>query len=132
MADKVAFELVSPERLIYAADVDMVVVPGAEGDFGVLPGHAPIISTLRPGALEVYEGDRIGERFFVVGGFAEVAGERLTVLAEESIPLDELDRAMLEQQIKNAEEDVADAQNDASRDKARERLDHLTDILAAL
>ncbi len=132
MADKVAFELVSPERLVYAADVDMVVVPGVEGDFGVLPGHTPIISTLRPGALEVYEGDRIGERFFVAGGFAEVAGERLTVLAEESVPLEELDRAILEQQIQNAEEDVADAKDDAARDKARERLDHLSDILATL
>ncbi len=132
MADKVAFELVSPERLLISADVDMVVLPGSEGDFGVLPGHAPVISTLRPGALEIYEGDNVSERYFVAGGFAEVAGARLTVLAEQSIALADLDRANLEQQIQDAQEDVADAKDDPTRDKAQERLDQLTEILATL
>ncbi|MCG8690179.1 MAG: F0F1 ATP synthase subunit epsilon [Minwuiales bacterium] len=132
MADKVAFELVSPERLLLSADVDMVVLPGSEGDFGVLPGHAPVVSTLRPGALEIYEGDQISERYFVNGGFAEVAGARLTVLAEQSIALGDLDRADLEQQIQNAREDVADAKDDQARDKAQERLDQLSEILATL
>ena len=132
MADKVAFELVSPERLLISADVDMVVLPGSEGDFGVLPGHAPVISTLRPGALEIYEGENVSERYFVAGGFAEVAGARLTVLAEQSIALADLDRADLEQQIQNAQEDVADAKDDQTRDKAQERLDQLSEILATL
>ena len=132
MADKVAFELVSPERLLLSADVDMVVVPGSEGDFAVLPGHAPMISTLRPGALEIYEGDSPRDRYFVAGGFAEVSGDRLVVLAEDSIPLAELDRARLEQRIQDAEEDIADAKGEASRDRAQERADHLRDILASL
>ncbi len=132
MADKVAFELVSPERLLVSADADMVVVPGSEGDFAVLPGHAPMISTLRPGTLEVYQGDVVEDRYFVAGGFAEVSADRLVVLAEETVPLEELDRAWLEQQISDAEEDVADAKDDAGRDKAQERADHLRDILASL
>ncbi len=132
MADKVAFELVSPERLLVSADADMVVVPGSEGDFAVLPGHAPMISTLRPGTLEVYQGDVVEDRYFVAGGFAEVSADRLVVLAEETVPLEELDRARLEQQISDAEEDVADAKDDAGRDKAQERADHLRDILASL
>ncbi len=132
MADKVAFELVSPERLLRSAEADMVVVPGSEGDFAVLAGHAPMISTLRPGTLEVYQGDVAEDRYFVAGGFAEVAGDRLVVLAEETIPMEALDRAHLERQISDAEEDVADAKDDAGRDKARERADHLRDILASL
>ncbi len=132
MADKVAFELVSPERLLVTAEADMVVVPGSEGDFAVLAGHAPMISTLRPGTLEVYQGDVAEDRYFVAGGFAEVAGDRLVVLAEETIPMAALDRADLERQIHDAEQDVADAKDDAGRDKAQERADHLRDMLASL
>ena len=132
MADKVAFELVSPERLLVSAEADMVVVPGSEGDFAVLAGHAPMISTLRPGTLEIYRGDVAEDRYFVAGGFAEVAGDRLVVLAEETIPMEALDRADLEQLINDAEEDVAEAKDDAGRDKAQERADHLRDILANL
>ena len=132
MADKVTFELVSPERLLVSDDADMVVVPGSEGDFAVLAGHAPMISTLRPGTLEIYQGDVAEARYFVAGGFAEVAGDRLVVLAEQTVPLDELDRAALERQISDADADVADAKDDAGRDKAQERADHLRDILAIL
>ncbi len=132
MADKVAFELVSPERLLVSAEADMVVVPGSEGDFAVLAGHAPMISTLRPGTLEVSQGDVAEDRYFVAGGFAEVAGDRLVVLAEETIPMAALDRADLERQIHDAEQAVADAKDDAGRDKAQERADHLRDILASL
>ncbi len=132
MADKVAFELVSPERLLVTAEADMVVVPGSEGDFAVLAGHAPMISTLRPGTLEVYQGDVAEDRYFVAGGFAEVAGDRLVVLAEETIPMAALDRADLERQIHDAEQDVSDAKDDAGRDKAQERADHLRDMLASL
>src|SRR3954454_17020108 len=78
----VQFELVSPERLIVSAEVDMVVVPGTEGNFGVLPGHAPLISTIRPGTIDIYQGGAVSERIFVVGGIAEVTPERCTVLAE--------------------------------------------------
>ena len=132
MADRVRFDLVAPERLLASEDVDMVVVPGTEGDFAVLPGHAPMVSTLRPGALEVYEGDQPSDRYFVAGGFAEVAADRLTILAQEAIPLAELDRSVLEQRIQDAEEDVADAKTDEEGDRHQERVDHLRDILATL
>jgi F-type H+-transporting ATPase subunit epsilon len=92
----VQFELVTPEQLLVSRDVDMVVVPGTEGNFGVLPGHAPLISTIRPGTIDIYEGNAIAERIFVAGGLAEVTPERCTVLADEALPPDELDRAELE------------------------------------
>jgi F-type H+-transporting ATPase subunit epsilon len=106
MADQVQFELVSPERLLISEPVDMVVVPGTEGDFGVLPGHAPLISTVRPGLFETYAGKTVKDRIFVAGGFAEVTRERCTVLAEEAIALDDLERGAIEAQLRTAREDL--------------------------
>src|SRR5260370_41927739 len=91
MADKVQFELVSPEKLLLSEAVDMVVVPGTEGNFGVLPGHSLLISTVRRGVIDVYEGSEISERIFVSGGVAEVAPQRGTVLADEGKPLSSVD-----------------------------------------
>ena len=122
MADKVAFELVSPERLLLSEPVDMVVVPGEEGDFGVKPRHAPLISTLRPGVIRVYAGSEVKDRIFVAGGFAEVTGERCTVLAEEAVRVADLDRARLEQEIKDLAEDVADAKDEAAKKTAARAL----------
>ena len=85
MADKVEFELVLPERLLVSEGADMVVVPGEEGDFGVLPGHALFLSGVRAGTIEIYNGETISDRIFVAGGLAEVTGERCTVLAEEAV-----------------------------------------------
>src|ERR1700736_6199000 len=96
MADKVQFELVSPEKLLVSEPVDMVVVPGGEGNFGVLPGHSLLISTVRPGIIDVYEAGKISERIFVSGGFAEVTPERCTVLADEAVPLSSLDAGAIE------------------------------------
>jgi F-type H+-transporting ATPase subunit epsilon len=127
-ADKVEFELVSPERLLLSEQVDMVVVPGAEGDFGVLPRHAPLISTLRPGIIRVFEGREVKKRIFVAGGFAEVTPERCTVLAEEAVPVGEIDAAKIEQELKDLGEDLADAKTDedkaaiARRIKVREAM----------
>ncbi len=104
MTEKVPFELVTPERVVFAEEADMVVVPGGDGDFGVLPGHAPLLSTVRPGTVEVYEGDRVTMRFFVSGGFAEVADGRCTVLADEAVPASEIDRADAEGRLKRAQE----------------------------
>jgi F-type H+-transporting ATPase subunit epsilon len=133
MADKLSFELVSPERLLMSAQVDMVVVPGGDGDFGVLPGHAPVISTVRPGVLEVYaEEGQPPERIFLRGGFADVAPGKLTVLAEQAIPVADLDRAQLEQHIQNAREDIEDAKDDAALHKAQLMLTQLTELLEAL
>lgn len=122
MAEKVGFELVSPERLLVSQAVDMVVVPGGEGNFGVLAGHAPMITTVRPGVIEIFEGDRVVDRIFVAGGFAEVTEERCTVLAEEAVNVADLDRAALEQQVKDLSEDVDDAKTEAERAQAEARL----------
>jgi F-type H+-transporting ATPase subunit epsilon len=127
------FELVSPERLLVSADVAQVTIPGTEGEMTVLPGHAPVLSTLRPGVITVTpEASAASERIFVRGGFAEINPAGLTVLAELALPLSELDADMLAQQIRNAEEDVADATDDDKRRRAQESLDHLRALQAAL
>jgi len=125
MADKLHFELVSPERALASEDVDMVTVPGTDGDFGVLANHAPFISTLRAGILVVTDNGADKTRVFVRGGFADVTPRGLTVLAEEAEPLSEIDRDALNQQIRNAEEDVSDAKDDDKRADAQARLDGL-------
>ena len=120
--ERVEFELVTPERLVVSRGVDMVVVPGTEGDFGVLPGHTPMISTVRPGIVNVYEGHEIVERMFVAGGFAEVTAARCTVLADRAVAVDELDRAAAEQTLKDAREDLADADTDDARAEAEKQI----------
>lgn len=131
MADKLNFELVSPEKQLMSEEVTMVTVPGSEGDFGVLAGHAPFMSTVRPGFLTV-TGDGDEHRIFIRGGFAEVTPRGLTILAEEAIPAGQIDRADLESQVKNAEEDVADAKDDETRARAAETLEHLRQVLDGL
>jgi F-type H+-transporting ATPase subunit epsilon len=125
------FELVSPERLLFAGDVDQVDVPGEEGEFGVFAGHAPYVATLKPGLLTIY-GEGEPRRIVVRGGLAEVGPTGLTVLAEQAMPVAELDPEMIAQSIKDTEEDIADAENDVARDKARERLEQLQTLKAAL
>lgn len=127
---KLHFDLVAPERLLISAQVDQVDVPGSEGDFGVLPLHAPVMTTLKPGVLTVFDSGN-AEKYFVRGGFAEVTYEGLTILAEEAMPLAELD-GTIDQRIKDAEEDVADAKDDAHRARAQEELDRLRELKAAL
>ena len=122
MADTFELELVSPEKLLLSQPAEMVVVPGAEGDFGVLPGHAPMIATIRPGALTVFEGGAVKQRIFVAGGFAEVASGRCTILAAGVVPLDDIDRGAAEQEVRNLKEDVATAEDEAAAARAREAL----------
>src|SRR5439155_27231795 len=100
MPDRLEFELVTPERLLFSEVVEMVVVPGTEGNFGVLRGHAPLISTIRPGMIEIYEGQTVTRRIFVVSGVAEVTPERCTVLADEAALPDTLDRAAIETDLR--------------------------------
>ena len=120
---KIAFELVSPEKLVAAEDVEMVLVPGALGDMGVLARHAPMIVALRPGRLGVCrQGRQPEESYFVAGGFAEVTGARCTVLAEDPISLDSLDRAKVEHELKNAREDLADAKAEAETQAANHAI----------
>ena len=131
MADPFQFDLVSPERLLFSERVEQVVVPGAEGDFTVLKGHAPFMSTLRPGVLDVTRGSGI-ERIFVRGGFADVTPEGLTILAERAMPLADVDAQALAEEIKNAQEDLADAKDGAAKDAAALKLSQLQQVQAAV
>ena len=128
---KLHFDLVSPERLLISAEVDQVDVPGSEGGFGVFANHAPLMTTLKPGVLTIFNQGKPAEKFFVRGGFAEVTLQGLTVLAEEAMPMAELD-GTLSQRIKDAEEDVTDAKDDATRHRAQDQLDGLHELRAAL
>ena len=109
MADTIDFELVSPDRLVKSQPVEMVVVPGAEGDLGVLPGHSPLIAEVRPGVIDIHEGGKVGERIFVAGGFCEISPERCTVLAEEVTPVSKIDKAAAEKKA-TSEKKTADKQ----------------------
>ena len=113
--DKVEFELVSPEKLLLSRAVDMVVVPGAEGDMGVLPRHSPTITTVRPGTIVIYEGGAVSDRIFIAGGFAEVSDNRCTVLAEEALPVEGIDKATAQQSLADAREDISSADSDTAR-----------------
>ncbi len=123
MADTLLFELVWPELLLLSALVGMVVVPGTEGYFGVLPGHALFISSVRPGVIDVYAQGmpEITERIFVAGGFAEVTPERCTVLADEAAPLASLDRGAIEADARELQAMVAGLKDQLARVAGSER-----------
>jgi F-type H+-transporting ATPase subunit epsilon len=114
MAGTFKFELVSPERVLLSIDADQVVVPGADGEFAVLAGHAPVIATLKPGVLDVTAGGA-KRRLFVKSGFAEVNPSRLTVLAEKAYDVDELSSATIAEELRTAEAELAAAKDDASK-----------------
>jgi F-type H+-transporting ATPase subunit epsilon len=129
MAEPLKFDLVSPERLLVSEEVESVVVPGAEGYFTVFARHAPLMSTLKPGQLEVKALSGSVRKYFLRGGFADVNPSGLTILADQAIPLEDLDAAMLAQEIKNAEEDLADAGGNAVRRRIAEtKLNELKDV----
>jgi F-type H+-transporting ATPase subunit epsilon len=125
MADTFRFELVTPERMALSEDVAEVVVPGVEGEFTVLPGHAPTISALRPGVIEVALPDASKTRIFVKGGFAEVDAGHLTVLAERALAVEEMDAAVVAAELEAAEAELAAAGDDASRLAAAFAVDRL-------
>lgn len=131
MADKLIFALVSPEREVFHGPVDHVVVPGSEGEFGVSPHHAPVMAVVKAGALRVFD-DGAVRRIFVNGGFADVTPEGLTVLAEDAVDLAEVDPAQLEQQLKDAADDVRDAGGDGQRVVAQHVLARLEAIKQAM
>ncbi len=132
MAEGVQFELVSPERLVLSAEVGMVVVPGAEGDFGVLPGHAPLISNVRPGVISIYQDRALEARVFVAGGFAEVSDSRLTVLTEDAVALDEIDRAGAEARLAEARAAVDGAGDDRAKAEAEKQVAIAEALVAAV
>lgn len=131
MADPFQFDLVSPERLLMSEPVDQVVVPGTEGYFTVLKGHAPFMSTLKPGVIDVSRGNEV-MRIFVRGGFADVNASGLTILAEQAIPLAEVDPAMLARDVTDAEEDVADAKDAEVKAAAELKLYQLREVQGAI
>lgn len=130
MAAKIAFDLVSPEKLLLSAEADMVTVPGTEGYMGVMVGHSPVVTTLRAGMIDVNVNGK-DDRYFIRGGFAEIGPAKITVLAEEAIPMTELDIAVLDQRISDAQEDELAADNDADRARAAQLVDDLKLVRAA-
>jgi F-type H+-transporting ATPase subunit epsilon len=128
MADRVQFELVTPERLLLSEMVEMVVVPGTEGNFGVLPGHAPLISSIRPGTIDVYEGQTVTRRIFVVSGIAEVTPERCTVLADEALPPDELYRGAIEAELQTVQGNLPSLREQVARVTGTERDNLLVEL----
>ncbi len=129
-AEKIAFDLVSPEKLLLSAKADMVTIPGTEGYMGVKAGHAATVTTLRAGMIDV-QADGRDDRYFIQGGFAEINASKITVLADEAIPMTEMDLAVLDQRISDAQEDEMAAQTDAARQKAAQLVDDLKLVRAA-
>jgi F-type H+-transporting ATPase subunit epsilon len=121
------FELVSPQKLVFSGEVDQVDVPGAEGDFGVLPGHAPLVTTLRPGILTVITGGN-AQKIVVLGGFAEVSAEGLTVLADVAEAVEDIDRASITAQISEMESRAQKMESGSALDKLITRLDHFKEV----
>jgi F-type H+-transporting ATPase subunit epsilon len=132
MADAFNFELVAPERLLLSEQVTSVVVPGMDGQFTVLSKHAPLMTTLKAGVVDVALASGTTKHIFVRGGFADVSEKGFTILAEQAMPLDELKTDVLAAQIKDAEEDVADASGEAGKQAAQAKLDQLRELKAAL
>ena len=124
-------DFVSPESVLFSGDVDQVDLPGAEGDMGILAGHAPLVTTLRPGVVTIFRGGA-REAVVVTGGFAEVGPGGLTVLADRAMAREDFDTATLATEIKDTEEDVADATSETQRDKLARHLDQLKTLQAAL
>jgi F-type H+-transporting ATPase subunit epsilon len=128
MADRVQLELVTPERLLLSEMVEMVVVPGTEGNFGVLPGHAPLISSIRPGTIDIYEGQTVVRRIFVVSGTAEVTPERCTILADEAMSPDELDRSAIEAELQTIQGNLPSLREQVGRASGPERETLLVEL----
>lgn len=132
MADKISFDLVSPEKLLLSEEAEMVTIPGSEGDIGVMAGHMPLITTLKPGVVSVTGGPEANQRFFVLGGFAEINQTKLTVLAEEAVAAADFDAAALDLRIAQASENLAGAKTDAEKATRQTYLDGLQQLRSAL
>lgn len=122
MNDKVDFELVSPEKLLMSTQASMVVIPGIEGDFGILAGHTDIISNIRVGIVDVYADEIIDKRVFVSGGVAEVSEDRCTILADEAIVLEEIDKKTAEGRLSEAEKILDESKDEAARVTAERQV----------
>ena len=131
MAETLHFSLVSPERELFSGAVDQVDAPGVEGEFGVLPKHAPFMTVLKPGVVRIYEGGQVTP-VFVRGGFADVTPSGLTILAEEAVRLADVDVGELDAEIANTRSDASDPGDEARRTRAAERLEYLEALKAAV
>lgn len=134
MTETFQFELVSPEAKLMSEPVAMVVVPGGEGDFGVMAGHAPLVATVRSGIVEIYREsiDNVSERVFIAGGFADVTGDNCTILAEQAINVNDLDKADIESQIADIQNDIKYAEGDAAKRRLQKKLEVLTEMEKAI
>ncbi|HEV2570754.1 MAG TPA: F0F1 ATP synthase subunit epsilon [Beijerinckiaceae bacterium] len=126
------FELVSPERLVYSGEVESVLVPSVEGEMVVLRDHAPVMAMLKPGVVSYKDGTGGKHDLFVRGGFADMANNTLTILAEQAVALADVDAKLLDAEIKDAEEDLADAKVEHTRQRAAERLEQMRELKASL
>ncbi|HEX5008011.1 MAG TPA: F0F1 ATP synthase subunit epsilon, partial [Hyphomonadaceae bacterium] len=131
MAETLHFSLVSPERELFSGAVDQVDAPGVEGEFGVLPKHAPFMTVLKPGVVRIHEGGQVTP-VFVRGGFADVTPSGLTILAEEAVRLADVDVAGLDTEIANVRSDASDPGDETRRARAAERLEYLEALKAAV
>jgi len=135
MADMLHLEIVSPERLLKDAEVAMVIVPGSDGEFTALPQHAPLMSTMRPGIIEIFKSETSeAERLFVKGGLVQISPAGMTILAEETLVLDSVDSDDLAKKITDTQEDIQDAKDDIERAAAEKELAWMTalaDVIAA-
>lgn len=132
MAQTFKFELVSPERLLVSAEVESVMAPASEGDMTVMANHAPVMTAVRPGVVAVKTAQGKEDRYVVFGGFADVTPTAFTLLAEHATAVADIDRAALARRIENAREDVADAKDDATKQRAGELLDQLLTLEKAV
>ena len=131
MSNKIQFDLVSPTKLLVSRAVDMVVVPGAEGDFGAMEAHSPLISAVRPGLIDIHDDGKVSERIFVAGGFAEVSGDRVIVLAEEAFPQAEVTAELVEKRLKDAKA-AADAAKTEHEKANASRLQAVAEAMQAV
>ncbi len=130
MTDKISFDLVSPEKLLLSGDAEMITIPGSEGEIGVMAGHAPVLTTLKPGIVTV--SGTPATRFVVLGGFAEISPAKLTILAEEAIPAADFDAAALDARIAKAGETLALAKTDLEKSARQFYLDNLQQLRTAI
>jgi len=132
MADKVHFEIVTPSKLLTAEEADMVVVPGDDGDFGVLLGHSPLLSSVRPGVIDVHEDGAVRTRYFIAGGFAEVDSEKCVVLADEAMAVSDLDKTAAQQRLETAQQALMDAGDvELAQKNAQAEVDRAEAMVAA-
>jgi F-type H+-transporting ATPase subunit epsilon len=132
MAETTQLELVSPAKLLKSAPAEMVIIPGSQGNFGALPRHAPMIATLRPGVLDIYNGGKVEEQIFIAGGIAEVNPERCTILAEEAMPISDLSADAARERLAAGEKALGEAATELATTQAQTEIDIANAMLQAV